>query len=144
MQSAKIDGGSEKIDYSNVRILLTDDMKINREIANKLLERIGFKVEQAENGKDALDKVAASEPGYYNLVLMDIQMPVMGGYEATENIRRLENKELASIPVIAMTANAFSEDVKKAMDAGMNGHIAKPIDVNNMLGTINDVLSARK
>ena len=131
---------NKKLDYSNVRILLADDMQINRDIATKLLTRMGFIVEQAQNGKDALDKVAASEPGYYDLVLMDIQMPVMGGYEATENIRALDNKDLADIPILAMTANAFAEDIKKAADAGMNGHIAKPIDVDQLLGRINEVL----
>ena len=126
-----------------MRILLVDDVAINREIAVMLLENMGFTVETAENGKEAVDKVAASESGYFNAVLMDIQMPVMDGYSATGEIRKLENKELAAIPVIAMTANAFSEDVKKAHDAGMNGHIAKPIDINSMTNTLNEVLGGQ-
>ena len=134
-------GSEATVDFTKVRILLADDMQINREIATKLLTRLGFMVEQAMDGKEALDKVASSNPGYYNLVLMDIQMPVMGGYEATENIRKLENPELAGIPILAMTANAFSEDVKKAHDAGMNGHIAKPIDIKQMVDTITGVLT---
>ena len=137
----KAGAGQILVDYSKVRILLADDMQINREIATKLLTRLGFMVEQAVDGKDALDKVASSEPGYYNLVLMDVQMPVMGGYEATENIRKLDNPELAGIPILAMTANAFSEDVKKAKEAGMNGHIAKPIDMKQMVDTITGVLT---
>ncbi|MDE7431251.1 MAG: response regulator, partial [Lachnospiraceae bacterium] len=82
-----------------------------------------------------------SEPGYYQLVLMDIQMPVMNGYEATKEIRRLENKELASIPIIAMSANAFEEDKQEALKCGMNGHIAKPIDVENLFDTLSQILS---
>ena len=87
-----------------------------------------------------MDRVSASVPGYFDAVLMDIQMPVMDGYEATKAIRSLEDRALADIPVIAMTANAFSEDVRKAHDAGMNGHIAKPIDVDNMMNVLREVL----
>ena len=123
-----------------MRILLVEDMEINREIAAMLLEDLGFEVETAENGKEAVDMVESSDVGYYNVVLTDIQMPVMNGYEEAENIRKLENKELAQIPIIAMTANAFAEDVKKAHDSGMNGHIAKPIDIDNMVNTLNEVL----
>lgn len=128
------------VDFSKMRVLLTEDIAINREIAVMLLEGIGFTVETAENGKEAVDKVSASQAGYYDAVLMDIQMPVMDGYEATKNIRALENPALANVPIIAMTANAFSEDVKKAHDAGMNAHIAKPIDVNTMTETLQAVL----
>ena len=132
---------AESVDFSKMRVLLVDDMEINREIAVMLLEEeLGFTVETAENGKEAFDKVAASEPGYYDLVLMDIQMPVMDGYTATENIRKLDNQKLADIPIVAMTANAFSEDVKKAKDTGMNAHIAKPIDIDNVVNTLKEVL----
>ena len=82
-----------------------------------------------------------SEPGYYQLVLMDIQMPVMNGYEATKKIRELEDEELASIPILAMTANAFEEDKQEATKCGMNGHIAKPIDIKNLYATLRSVLS---
>ena len=129
------------IDFSTKRILLADDVMINREIASKLLTKMGFMVEQAENGKEAAEKVASSQPGYYDVVLMDVQMPVMGGYEATGLIRKLDNKELANIPIIAMTANAFSEDVKNALDAGMDGHIAKPIDLIQMKKVLTEILS---
>ena len=128
-------------DFSSMRLLLADDMPINRQIAIKLLEKQGFTVETAENGKEAVDKVKAAEPGYYNAVLMDVQMPVMGGYEATKAIRELDDEARRKIPVIAMTANAFAEDVKKAKDAGMNAHIAKPIDVKNMIEVLADVLT---
>lgn len=127
-------------DFSSMRLLLVEDIEINREIVTMMLKDLGFEIEYAENGREAVDMVSASAPGYYDAVLMDIQMPVMDGYEATKAIRTLENKNLAGIPVIAMTANAFSEDVKKAHDAGMNGHIAKPIDADNMTNVLRKVL----
>ena len=97
-------------------------------------------MEEAVNGAEAVQKVSASEPGYYDLVLMDIQMPVMNGYEAAQEIRGLSNPALAGIPIIAMTANAFTEDIRAAKEAGMNGHIAKPIDVPKMMETLRSVL----
>ena len=90
----------------------------------------------AENGQAAVDMLSKSEPGYYQLVLMDIQMPVMNGYEATKAIRRLENEELASIPILAMSANAFEEDRRESLKCGMNGHIAKPIDIDRLIDTL--------
>ena len=87
-----------------------------------------------------MDMLKKSEPGYYKLILMDVQMPVMGGYEATRTIRQLENKQLASIPIIAMTANAFEEDKKEALECGMNGHIAKPIDIAVLLSTLDKIM----
>ena len=89
-----------------------------------------------------VEKVANAKPGDYDAVLMDIQMPIMNGYEAAKKIRKLENPKLANVPIIAMTANAFSEDVKAALDAGMNGHIAKPIDVAKMMETLAKILPA--
>ena len=127
-------------DFSSMRLLLAEDIEINREIATMMLKDLGFEIECAENGREAVDRVSASAPGYFDAVLMDIQMPVMDGYEATKAIRSLEDRALADIPVIAMTANAFSEDVRKAHDAGMNGHIAKPIDVDNMMNVLREVL----
>ncbi len=123
------------------RLLLTEDNELNREIAEELLVGKGFIVDTAENGNIALEKVKNSEPGYYALVLMDIQMPVMNGYEATKAIRALNNPKLADIPIIAMTANAFEEDRKQALACGMNAHIAKPIDLDNLLEVITDVLN---
>ena len=116
-------------------------MLVNREIASKILQRQGFKVEQAENGKDAFDKLTASSPGYFDVILMDVQMPVMDGFQATELIRNMEDTRYANIPIIAVTANAFSEDVKKTRDAGMNGHISKPIDIKQMLNVLNEFLN---
>ena len=130
-----------EVDFTKMRLLLVDDIMINREIAAKILRKLGFTVEMAENGKEAVDKVSGSQPGYYSAVLMDIQMPVMDGYEATSRIRSLANERLSTIPIIAMTANAFSEDVQKAHDAGMTGHVAKPIDVDRLSRTLTDILS---
>ena len=113
---------------------------MNQELAVVLLENAGFTVDVADNGRIAFDLVAKSEPGYYQAVLMDIQMPEMDGYEATKRIRKLENQKLASIPIVAMTANAFTEDREEALRSGMNGHIAKPIDVQVLFETLDDIL----
>ena len=122
------------------RILLTEDNELNQEIAVEILSGAGFYTEVAENGKVAVDMLRRSKPGYYQLVLMDIQMPVMNGYEATRAIRALEDQELSSIPILAMTANAFEEDRQKALMSGMNGHIAKPIDIDRLLDTLGQIL----
>ncbi len=137
--SAK-NSADRKPDFSEMRLLLADDVMINREIAAKILRRLGFTVDTVANGQEALDMVSGSEPGYYNGVIMDIQMPVMDGFEATQRIRRLPDPVLASIPVIAMTANAFTEDVLKCTEAGMNAHIAKPIDIEELIKTLNENL----
>lgn len=131
---------AEAVDFNGMRLLLVDDMPVNRQIAVKLLERQGFEVETAENGKEAVDRVKMAEPGYYKAVIMDVQMPVMNGYDACRIIRNMDDEERRKIPVIAMTANAFAEDVRKAKEAGMNAHIAKPIDVKNMTDVLTEVL----
>lgn len=122
------------------RILLAEDVEMNQEIAVAILENAGFTVDVADNGQIAADMVKQSEPGYYQAVLMDVQMPVMNGYEATQEIRNLKDSRLASIPIIAMTANAFTEDREAALKSGMNGHIAKPIDVQLLFETLDSVL----
>ncbi len=129
------------LDFSDKKLLLVEDIEVNREIAIMILEEVGFKVEYAVNGKDAVEKFSASKVGDYDAILMDIQMPIMNGYEAAQAIRKLENKQLANIPIIAMTANAFSEDVERAKAAGMNDHVAKPLDVPKMMETLQRVLS---
>ena len=138
------DGAANEIDFSQIKILLVEDIEVNREIATLILEEFGFHIDTAENGKQAVDKIAASKAGDYDLILMDIQMPVMNGYEASKAIRALPDKNLASIPIIAMTANAFAEDVQNAKDAGMNSHVAKPLDVTQMMTTITEVLENRE
>ena len=116
-------------DFSGRRILLVEDNEFNREVAKEFLEMTGAAVECAGDGREALEKFTSSEPGHYALILMDVQMPVMSGYEATRAIRASDHAEAETIHILAMTANAFSEDIAAAVAAGMNGHLAKPIDV---------------
>lgn len=130
----------EAFSFDGMRALLVEDNMINMEIAQLLLEQAGFLIETAENGKIALEMTAASEPGYYDVILMDIQMPILDGYAATQAIRALPDARVAGVPIIAMTANAFQEDVKKAEEAGMNGHIGKPLDIPDMKATLQRVL----
>ncbi|MCR2045929.1 response regulator [Acetatifactor muris] len=130
----------ELVRHHTGRILLAEDVELNQEIAVAILGDAGFTTEVAENGRIAVEMLRKSQPGYYQLVLMDVQMPVMNGYEAAKAIRKLENRKLASIPIIAMTANAFEEDRKEALASGMNGHIAKPIDVDNLISTLDEIL----
>lgn len=134
----------ESVDYTGKRILLVDDNEINQEIAQEILTGSGFAVEIADNGKIACDKVINSQPGYYDVILMDIQMPIMDGYEATRTIRAFDNPLLAQIPILAMTANAFEEDKKAAFNAGMNGHIAKPIEIPMLMGALAELLHNTK
>jgi signal transduction histidine kinase/CheY-like chemotaxis protein len=129
------------VDFSTKRLLIVEDNPVNMEIAKMILKQAGFTVETAENGQIGLDMVKASPDGYYDAVLMDIQMPVMDGLTAARSIRSLENPVHANIPILAITANAFKEDEEKAKEAGMQAHIAKPIDVNELLGTLARVLS---
>ena len=138
------ESATSEVSFAGKRALLVEDNLVNLEIAKMILLQTGFAVETAENGKAAVKMVEKSAPGYYDLILMDIQMPVMDGYTATKNIRLLENKALAQIPIVAMTANAFAEDVKAAEDAGMQAHIAKPVDVKTMIKTLARVLDGRK
>ena len=111
------------------RILIAEDNELNMEIITTILKDYKVIVESAYNGQEALDKIKASAPGYYDLIFMDIMMPVMDGLEATKEIRRLSRRDCQEIPIIAMSANAFDEDVKKSLASGMNGHLSKPIDL---------------
>lgn len=120
-------------DFTGKHLLLVEDNELNREIAQEILSDYGFDIDTAENGAEAVEKIASSKPGDFDLVLMDIQMPLMDGYEATRQIRALKDKALASIPILAMTANAFEEDRKAAMDAGMDGFASKPIDMKEVI-----------
>ena len=124
------------IDFSGYHLLLVEDNPINRELASHILTDAGFTLEFAENGKEAVDTVAASAPGHFHAILMDIQMPVMNGYDATRQIRHLPDPDLAAIPIIAMTANAFAEDLETEREAGMDAHVSKPLDVNEMMRTL--------
>ena len=123
------------------RILLAEDNELNRELAEAIFTEAGFLLEMAENGKLALEMLQAHEAGYYDLIISDIQMPVMDGYELSRQVRRLEDGKKAGIPILALTANAFEEDRQQVMEAQMNGHLAKPIDMEEVLKTIKEVLS---
>ncbi len=128
-----------ELDMKGKRVLLVEDNAFNREIARYVLEGMNLEVDEAENGLVCVNKLIKAEPSYYDLVLMDIQMPVMDGYTATAQIRNHENPLIASLPIIAMTANAFDEDKKKCLDAGMNGHIGKPIDLEALTEELSKV-----
>lgn len=127
-------------DFRDRRILLVEDNELNREIAVALLSEYGFQVDTAEDGAEAVERVRNSRPGDYDLVLMDVQMPVMNGYEATERIRSLDDPSLAGITILAMTANAFDEDRKKALSCGMNGFLSKPIVIEELISTLQNSL----
>ena len=109
-----------------------DDVEVNREIAEAILDEAGIRVQTATNGKEAVELMEAATPGEFDMVLMDVMMPIMDGYEATRKIRSLPNKAIASIPIIAMTANAFEEDRLAALEAGMNEHLAKPFQIDRL------------
>lgn len=126
--------------FRNRKILVVEDNSLNREIARILLSEEGFIVEEAVNGQEAVDILSHAEDNEYALILMDIQMPVMDGYETTKMIRNLPNRALAHTPIIAMTANAFEEEKKKALSCGMNGHVSKPIDINVLFKTIEGIM----
>ena len=127
-------------DLKGKKLLLVEDNELNREIALEILKEAGFVVDTAEDGAVAVRKIKQAAPGQYDLILMDIQMPNLDGYEATRQIRALPDAEKASIPIFAMTANAFEEDRQNALAAGMNGHIAKPLDVPHLLRVLTDAL----
>lgn len=131
-----------EMDFEGKRVLLADDVEINREIAVAVLEMMNLTVEQACDGVEAVEMVLSHPAGYYDAVLMDIQMPRMNGYEASMVIRELSDKGKAQVPIIAMTANAFEEDIKNALESGMNGHVAKPIDQEKLFHELSLAFSA--
>ena len=139
-QSAEKRVSEEEPSFAGKKIFLVEDNELNQEIAVEILQEAGFVMDVADDGAAAVEKLKAAEPGQYDVVLMDIQMPIMNGYEATKQIRALDSPWLADLPIIAMTANAFEEDKKAALDAGMNGHIAKPIDVPGLLAMLREIL----
>lgn len=127
--AAMSDSQKEMDDYTSKRILLVEDVELNMEIAEELIGTTGVQIEKAYNGKEAVELFAKNPCGYYHLIFMDIQMPVMDGYEATKQIRNFDRKDAKTIPIIALSANALADDVENALQAGMNEHIAKPIDM---------------
>ena len=128
-----------KRNYKGTKALLVEDNELNREIATAIIKEIGLDVDIAEDGTDAVNMMSSAEGRKYDLIFMDIQMPKMDGYTATREIRTLDDPKCANIPIIAMTANAFEEDRKKAIKAGMNGHIAKPISADAILENLDQI-----
>ena len=127
-------------DFSGKRILLVEDNELNQEIAEAILEETGFTVESAPDGSDAVERMRQVEEYYYDAVLMDVQMPVMDGYEATRTIRALPRRDVKDLPIIAMTANAMEEDKEAALKNGMDAHIAKPIDIELFMSVLSRYL----
>ena len=125
-------------------MLLCEDHPLNQEIAKALLQEKGLVVSVAEDGREAVRLFGSSAPGFYDLILMDIRMPVMDGYEATQAIRALNRADSATVPIVAMTADAFADDVRKCLELGMNDHIAKPIDPELLFSKITAVLRLEK
>ncbi len=136
-------GSGEQPDFTGRRVLLVEDILMNQLLAEEILHNVHFEVEIASNGKEAVQKVEEAEAGHYDIILMDIQMPVMGGYEAAERIRALEDPGKAGVPIVAVTANAFEDDKRNAISAGMNGHLAKPYDVPKMMDLLKKLLDKR-
>lgn len=131
------------LDYSGKKVLLVEDNELNREIATEILKSLGMKVDYAADGMEAVEIMSSEAENQYDMIFMDIQMPKMDGYTATREIRTLKDTKKANVPIIAMTANAFDEDRKKAIKAGMNGHIAKPIDVNVILQNLDRIFGQK-
>ena len=131
---------SDDFDFSGKRILMAEDNELNAEISTTILEDSGFTVERAKDGIECIDMLLKNEAGYYDMILMDIQMPNLDGYGATQRIRCMEDKAKANVPIVAMTANAFKEDQQKAFEMGMNAHLAKPIDIDKIFKTLQDIL----
>lgn len=135
------------VDHTSLKgkhILLAEDNDLNAEIAMTILEHAGLQVDCVENGVECVNRIIGKPAGTYDLILMDIQMPKMDGYKATKEIRSLKDKSKACIPIVAMTANAFEEDKKKAFDAGMDGHIAKPINIEDLFVVLTDIINKHK
>ena len=131
---------NKHVDFTGRKILLAEDNVLNQEIALAILNDAGFSVDVANDGTEAVAKMKESPAGTYDVILMDIQMPKMDGYEAARLIRALDDPEKASVPVVAITANAFEEDRKSAYEAGMNGHLAKPYDIDKMMAVLSEIL----
>lgn len=129
----------KEVSIQGLHVLAAEDNELNSEILAELLEMEGITCELVSNGKEALDRFRCSEPGEFDVILMDIQMPVMEGYEAARRIRTCGHPDAETIPIVAMTANAFEEDVQRALDAGMNAHMAKPVDMHGLKLILSDL-----
>ena len=130
----------EEISFPGKRILVVEDNELNMEIICTILENYGIETEQAVNGKEAVRRMEESVPGHYDMIFMDIMMPEMDGLEATRTIRNLDREDCKKIPIYAMSANAFDEDVKRSLASGMNGHLSKPVNLQVLEKTLQKVL----
>ena len=144
MEEQKFESTDDSYDYSGKRVLLVEDNELNRELATVILEETGMVIDCAEDGIEAVNIINEAPEDKYELVLMDIQMPRMDGYTATREIRTLSNNRKANIPIVAMTANAFDEDRRKAFECGMNGHIVKPIDMKEIAKVFDQIFRVEK
>ena len=131
----------QEYDFAGKRVLLVEDNEINIEITRNILIHKNFMVDIAENGKASVDHFLKHEPGYYDVILMDIRMPVMDGLAATRCIRESDHSDSKTVPIVAMTANVFEEDVKKSFDAGMNAHLSKPVDIKQMYAVLDELVT---
>ena len=139
-EKKKDNGEVKKADLKGKRILLAEDMEVNAEIMGMVLNMRDMEVEYAKNGKEALDMFSSHEEGYFDAILMDMNMPEMDGLESTTKIRALERNDAKSIPIIALTANAFDEDVQRSLQAGMNAHLSKPVEPDILFETLESMI----
>ena len=143
-ESRVIEPEDDYSDLEGLHILVAEDNDVNWEIISAMLAMFGISSERAENGRICVDMIQAADEGSYELIFMDVQMPEMNGLEATRTIRKLENSWASSIPIVAMTADAFSENVTECLDAGMNGHIAKPVDIKLVIKEIRRIREGKE
>lgn len=134
----------EEISFKGCRILVVEDNELNAEIAMTLLEERDFTVDCVYNGAEAVERMGTTSPGTYDVILMDIMMPVMDGLEATRVIRSMEREDCHMIPIVAMSANAFDDDLRKSVECGMNGHLSKPVEVDKLYRTLHEVIFANR
>ena len=134
----------EDISFDGYRVLVVEDNELNSEIAQCLLEERGLEVDCVYNGAQAVERVQATPPGTYNIILMDIMMPVMNGLDATRAIRSMDREDCRTVPIVAMSANAFDDDLKKSVECGMNGHVSKPVEVDKLYQTLNEIIGDKR
>ena len=134
----------DEISFEGCRVLVVEDNELNSEIAQSLLEERGFQVDCVYNGEQAVERIRDTEPGTYDVILMDIMMPVMDGLDAARVIRAMEREDCRAVPIVAMSANAFDDDLKKSVECGMNGHLSKPVEVDKLYQTLNRVIREQK
>ena len=143
VEKPAVEEATATVDFTGKQILLAEDNEMNQMIAVAILENAGFTIDIASNGEEAVKKMEQAPAETYDVILMDIQMPIMDGYEAAKRIRAMEDQKKAEIPIVAVTANAFEEDRKISLEAGMNGHLAKPYDIDAIMQTLSEILNLK-